>query len=205
MTRRRWFTCLIVPISIGLAACAPTPPTAIPDSLRGYYESANEYQRKILSDGVVTLGEYEGALLATKQCIEERTDGLVEVTDPFPSQDGVGLELNLILPTGETLAEEEKISDVARDAAFTCSDEYADYVEGAYLETHALSEAEIQEDLAALAGCLQDAGFEQFNQDTMRLELDRFWSNTSNEDSSAIGVCVDLHSVGYSNLPTEDD
>lgn len=205
MKRRRGILMTAVLATLAAAGCNSGTPDGMPESVRAYYQDANQYQREILADGAVTLGEYEGALYATKSCIEAETDGLVEVTDPFPSPDGVGLELNLNWTTGETDAEEERISAIAREAAFSCSSEYSDFVEQAYLETHVLSESEIEADKAALLVCLRESGFEQFDGSTMRLDLDLFWSNTSNEDSSAIGICVDSHPVGYSNLPTEDD
>lgn len=203
--RRRGILLAAVFLPVVIVGCSPGAQEGLPDSFRAYYQDASQYQQEILADGIVTLGEYEGALYATKSCIEGETDGLVSVTDPFPSPEGIGLELNLNWTTGETDAEEERISTIAREAAFSCSAEYSDFVEMAYLETHALSESEIEADTAAFLVCVRESGFEQFDETTMRLDVDRFWSQATNEESSALGACADSHPVGYSNLPTEDD
>jgi hypothetical protein len=204
MSRHRQGRIRTAALLLILSSCATTTEGSEAD-FGAYLASASEYQEDILADGVVTAGEYEGAILATKQCIEDVTDGRIEVSEPFPSPDGVGIELELGWRTGDTDDEEERISEIAREASFSCSDEYSTYVDQAYRDTHKLSAADIDRDLAAFADCLHFAGFEQFSESSNRVDFERYWSSTSNENSAAIGRCVDAHSVGYSNLPTEDE
>ena len=111
------------------------------------------FQRDLIADGVVSRAEYEQAVFAAVQCLQQRA---LDVTDPIPSPNGITPEFNIISEGEITPAVDAHIEKSYNE----CAAEYLEDVEIVYVEQNILTGAERQAMLGAFAGCLTDAGVE---------------------------------------------
>ncbi|MBA4182101.1 MAG: hypothetical protein C0506_16060 [Anaerolinea sp.] len=129
-------------------------PTLVPEAVAEMRSRAGPPQLAFLEDGLVTFEEYEIAVLATVQCLD---DAGIKVGRP---------ELRF---AGKYYRYESEIPGDQADLLFprleACNNEWQPVVDAWYAE-HIATEAEIQKARKALVKCLQAAGFDIPNNPT---------------------------------------
>ena len=119
------------------------------------FSVTNGLQVEILADGVITASEYERAVLATQECVEQvgwKTDDLELGIDGFT------LSFAVVWTTDKDALREAQLSFEADEAFTRCAGDYLDQVEVAYIESQAPTGSERVEKERGLVSCLVAAG-----------------------------------------------
>jgi hypothetical protein len=154
-----------------------------------YLGTVPDFQREILEDGVVTTAEYERAVHAEIQCINDhgiKTNGPVWVRHDSALM---------------FLVVSNFIGDPATDEVTEeCSRLFSDAVEVVYVEEHTPTDFELREEVAAYRECLIEMGLPDVDESTTGRELQlaaaRWSVETGQHD------CVGLDPYAY-EVPTE--
>ncbi len=121
----------------------------LPAELRALVAQADGLQAEILSDGVVTVDEFERSFLASIQCMEDQ--GLsVEYT--FDAE-AVAWSMEAIAPTEDALDELDKIQQ-------ECMAEYQDTVQAVFSFQNRPSAEQLETEARKLASCLREYGYD---------------------------------------------
>ncbi|MCL2454027.1 MAG: hypothetical protein FWD18_01805 [Micrococcales bacterium] len=114
----------------------------------------SEFQRNILEDGVVTYAEYESAIIAERQCVQDAGFEVSEVMDIGAGQLGFTTEIS----TAGAADPDAAVTEAHR-VIDACGEEYAKYVATAWAESQVITDPAERERLQAqFASCLKDAG-----------------------------------------------
>jgi hypothetical protein len=108
------------------------------------------FQRELVEDGEVSFADYEAAVLAFAQCIEEA--GLSFVDDPVYNPATRRFDFSIV--TGETIAD----ANVGDSVVLDCATGYISNVQALWNWNNAPTEAELQEADVAWRACMIDGG-----------------------------------------------
>jgi hypothetical protein len=122
----------------------------------GPLSGISDFQRALLADGVLTLAEYEQAILAFRECAV----GLgYQLREWMPRHDrGYSVSATYRLPEGQKESLETAQSRTAQ--LQRCHREYLEAVGYVWIKEHHPSESEFQQAREALGACLREQGEE---------------------------------------------
>lgn len=147
-------------------------------------QSANDFTREIIEDGVVTPEEYERAVFRTMQCMD---DAGVEHTEPVFKEFRFESRWEYSIVGG--------IGSAADNAYIECYDEFEASVKNVWNEQQRISEEESQMVAEEHLECVREAGIDVAS--TAELSAIIKTGNLSNEHRSAHMRCLTLVYEGW--------
>lgn len=187
--------------SIMMLACAPAAPFTGGDSrterlAEQMMSQVSSYQQEILADGVVSAAEYEGAVLATKACIEERAPS-IEVSAPEPRMDGITFGISMGWNAGGDAARDAGLAEQAQDSYNACAGEFHEGVEQVYYQQNLPSEEERLQILTELVACLRDAGVSSVSDAPSISEVYEALDASAAGAQDAGAACLPAHELAF--------
>jgi hypothetical protein len=120
------------------------------DAATSAWTTMSAFQRGLIEDGEVSFADYEAAVLAFTQCVEEA--GLSFLDEPAYNSGTRKFEFSIVI--GETVAD----ADAGDADTMNCATEYFSHVQALWNWNNAPTEAELQEADAAWRACMLDGG-----------------------------------------------